>query len=122
MVLMTNPVKDIDDAIQSRISVALNYGPLRLDTRKTLWESFLKNATTAKGRAEYTTVDRFVVEPIGRRCVDRFPNMISTAHALVVNETVPLSRSHLEIVIDLDKEFQKDYNGARLMANKASYF
>jgi len=37
--------------------------------------------------------------------------MISTAHALAVNETMPLSRSHLEIVIELDKEFQKDYNG-----------
>lgn len=36
-----NRVKDIDDAIQSRISVALHYEPLGLDTRKTLWESFL---------------------------------------------------------------------------------
>jgi hypothetical protein len=48
--------------------------------------------------------------------------MISTAHALAVSEMVPLSRSHLEIVIDLDEEFQKDYNGAGQMANKASYF
>lgn len=48
--------------------------------------------------------------------------MINTAHALAVNEMVSLSRSHLEIVIDLDKEFQKDYNGAGQMANRASYF
>ena len=48
--------------------------------------------------------------------------MISTAHALAVNEKVPLSPSHLEIVIDLDKDFQNDYNGAGQMANKASYF
>jgi len=48
--------------------------------------------------------------------------MISTAHALAVNEMVPLSRSHLETVIGLDKEFQKDYSGAGQMANKASYF
>ena len=47
--------------------------------------------------------------------------MMSTAHALAVNEMVPLSRSHLEIVIALDKEFQKDYNGAGQMANEASY-
>lgn len=31
--------------------------------------------------------------------------MISTAYALAVNEMVVLSRSHLEIVIDLDIEF-----------------
>lgn len=34
MILTTNRVKDIDNAIQSRISVALHYRPLRLDTRK----------------------------------------------------------------------------------------
>jgi len=57
MILTTNRVKDIDDAIQSRISVALHYEPLGLDTRKTIWESFLKKATTTKGRVEYTSVD-----------------------------------------------------------------
>ena len=57
MVLTTNRVKDIDDAIQSRISVALHYGPLGLDTRKTIWESFLKKAATAKGRAEFAPLD-----------------------------------------------------------------
>ena len=57
MILTTNRVKDIDDAIQSRISVALHYGPLGLDTRKTIWESFLKKAATAKGRAEYRPAD-----------------------------------------------------------------
>ena len=56
-ILTTNRVKDIDDAIQSRISVALHCGPLGLDTRKTIWESFLKKAATTKGRAEYTSVD-----------------------------------------------------------------
>jgi hypothetical protein len=38
-----------------------------------------------------------------------------------VKEKVPLARSHLEVVIGLDKEFQKDYNGAGQMANNASY-
>lgn len=58
MILTTNRVKDIDDAIKSRISVALHYGPLGLDTRKTIWEDFLKKAAAAaKGRAGYTTDD-----------------------------------------------------------------
>ncbi|KAL8875267.1 MAG: hypothetical protein Q9198_006348 [Flavoplaca austrocitrina] len=121
MILTTNRVKDIDDAIQSRISVALRYGPLGLDTRKTIWESFLKKVATAKGRAEYTSVD---LDWLSKKEVNgrQIKNMISTAHALAVSEMVPLSRSHLEIVIDLDKEFQKDYNGTGQMANKASYF
>ncbi|KAL9124300.1 MAG: hypothetical protein Q9217_006355 [Psora testacea] len=48
-------------------------------------------------------------------------NMMTTAHALAVEEMVPLSRSHLEVVIGLDKEFQKDYNGAGQIANNMSY-
>jgi hypothetical protein len=47
--------------------------------------------------------------------------MITTAHALAVNEMVPLSRLYLEVVIDLDEEFQKDYNGAGQIANNMSY-
>jgi hypothetical protein len=47
--------------------------------------------------------------------------MIATAHALALEEMVPLTRSHLEVVIGLDKEFQKDYNGAGQIANNASY-
>lgn len=57
MFLTTNRVQDFDDAIQSRISVALRYTPLGFDTRKTIWENFLKKAATAKGRAIYTSGD-----------------------------------------------------------------
>ncbi|KAL8626238.1 hypothetical protein Q9189_008078 [Teloschistes chrysophthalmus] len=121
MILTTNRVKDIDDAIQSRISVALHYGPLGLDTRKTIWESFLKKVVKATGRAAYTSVD---LDWLAKKDVNgrQIKNMINTAHALAVDEMVPLSRSHLEIVIDLDKEFQKDYNGAGQKANESSYF
>jgi len=46
---------------------------------------------------------------------------MTTAHALAVDEMVPLSRSHLEVVIRLDEEFQTDYSGAGRMANNMSY-
>jgi hypothetical protein len=54
MLLTTNRVTDFDDAIQSRIHLALRYNPLGADTRKGIWCSFLKNAVTAKGSADYT--------------------------------------------------------------------
>lgn len=57
IILTTNRVRDFDDAIQSRISVALHYRPLGFNTRKTIWESFLKKAATTKGRAKYTSDD-----------------------------------------------------------------
>jgi len=89
MILTTNRVKHFDDAIQSRISVALHYGPLGSDTRKTIWESFLKKATTTKGRAKYTAVD---LDWLSRKEVNgrqvRF--RIDMCEALL---TVPRSRS-----------------------------
>jgi len=46
---------------------------------------------------------------------------VITAHALAVSEGKQLSRSHLDVVIELDEEFQKDYNGAGQITNRSSY-
>ncbi|KAL9124344.1 MAG: hypothetical protein Q9217_006320, partial [Psora testacea] len=48
-------------------------------------------------------------------------NIITIAYTLAMEEKVPLVRSHLEMVIGLDKEFQKDYNGTGQIANNMSY-
>ena len=57
MFLTTNRVKDFDDAVQSRISVALCYPPLRRDTRRKVWENFLEKIADTKIGAEYTSKD-----------------------------------------------------------------
>lgn len=44
MFLTTNRVKQIDDAIASRIHLPLKYKSLGLDARRGIWESFLKRA------------------------------------------------------------------------------
>ena len=51
MILTTNRVKDFDDAMLSRIRVAIRYLPLGVDTRRNLWASFLGKAiTTSRAR------------------------------------------------------------------------
>ncbi len=57
MIFTINRVKNIDDAIQSRIFVTLHYELLRLNTRKMIWESFLKKTMTIKNQVEYTFID-----------------------------------------------------------------
>ena len=52
MFLTTNRVRDFDDAIQSRITLALRYELLSLATRKQIWVSFLKKAVTVNGAAK----------------------------------------------------------------------
>lgn len=41
-----------------------------------------------------------------------------TAHALAINERVPLSQRHLETVISLNKECEKDFRGVGSIANQ----
>jgi SpoVK/Ycf46/Vps4 family AAA+-type ATPase len=55
MILTTNRVKDFDDAIQSRIHVGISYGNLGLDTRKTIWDKFLKKESVESGGMFYNT-------------------------------------------------------------------
>lgn len=57
MFLTTDRVGDFDDAIQSRITLALKYGSLNPTIRKQLWISFLAKARTASGAAKYGSKD-----------------------------------------------------------------
>lgn len=57
MFLTTNRVKQIDDAIASRIHLPLKYESLSLAARRGIWESFLKKAVTKKGVACYSRAD-----------------------------------------------------------------
>ncbi|KAI4176459.1 MAG: hypothetical protein LQ343_000995 [Gyalolechia ehrenbergii] len=48
---------DFDDAIQSRITLAVRYEPLTIATRKQVWASLLEKAVTTNGAAKYNPKD-----------------------------------------------------------------
>jgi SpoVK/Ycf46/Vps4 family AAA+-type ATPase len=138
MLLTTNRVRDFDDAIRSRIHLALRYGPLGVDTRKGIWNTFLQNAITAGGKADYSdeNLDDLAKHDLNGRQVgtcfvevmssyaDRFlqiRNAVRAAHALASQEGAVTSYSHLEIVIDSGKEFETDAQGGS-SDNMRSYF
>jgi len=120
MLLTTNRVKGFDDAIQSRIYLALWYSPLGVNTR---------NIITAGGKADHSdeNLDDLVKHDLNSRQVgtyfvevmssyaDRFllqiRNIVRAAHALASQEGAVTSYSHLEIDIDSGKEFETDAQG-----------
>jgi hypothetical protein len=82
MLLTTNRVSDFDDAIQSRIHLGLKYETLGVDTRRRIWDSFLKKAIAAEVNTVYNTeelddlekhelngrqVSSFFIEALSRR-------------------------------------------------------
>jgi hypothetical protein len=74
MFLTTNRVKHIDDAIASRVHLALRYKSLSLDNRRGIWQGFLEKAVTKEGGASYsrTDLERLTEKDINGRQVD-FP-------------------------------------------------
>lgn len=72
MFLPTNRVKDFDDAMQSRIHLAVKYPALGIDTRKEIWKSFLEKAVTAKGKARLRSseLDKLAENNLNVRQVD----------------------------------------------------
>ena len=57
MFLTTNRVKNIDDAIASRIHLPVKYNILSPKAKRGIWESFLEKAVTVKGAASVSSKD-----------------------------------------------------------------
>ena len=55
--LTTNRVQTFDEAIASRIHLAIKYGSLNESARREVWMSFLAKANTEKGAAVYKPKD-----------------------------------------------------------------
>lgn len=78
MFLTTNRVTDFDDAMQSRIHLAVRYPPLGPNTRKEVWESFLGKAVTDKGKARlsHKELDKLAAKGLNGRQVGCFSGPI----------------------------------------------
>ena len=53
----TNRVTEFDDAVHSRRHIGIAYKPLGLDTRKGIWESFLKKPTAGGKVVSFSGTD-----------------------------------------------------------------
>ncbi|KAG9243915.1 hypothetical protein BJ878DRAFT_551732 [Calycina marina] len=51
---LRDATSDLDDALRSRIHLALRYGPLGVETRRKIWNTFLQNAIKAGGKAAHS--------------------------------------------------------------------
>ncbi|KAF2182673.1 P-loop containing nucleoside triphosphate hydrolase protein [Zopfia rhizophila CBS 207.26] len=118
--LTTNRVRTFDEAIASRIHLAIRYNPLGQGARKEIWESFLAKADTKQGPAvcKSTDLNRLVGIDLNGR---EIKNIVSTAQALAEYEETQVNISHLEIVVAANREFQSDFKGAGQIENRNSY-
>ncbi|CAL3963695.1 unnamed protein product [Diplocarpon coronariae] len=121
MFFTTNHVKQIDDAIASRIHFKIKYDILGPDQRRGVWEYFLKKATTPQGPLVYSKsgLESLVQKPLNGR---QIKNLTSTAHALALQEGTQVTLSHLEFAIKAGEDFERDVNGAGSTEAMRGYF
>ncbi|KAL9095222.1 MAG: hypothetical protein Q9165_002478 [Trypethelium subeluteriae] len=110
--LTTNRVETFDDAIQSRVHVALRYMELDHKARKEVWRMFVEKCRAVEGveTAEFKDND---FESLARKTMNgrQIKNVVRTAQALAVNEKEALAMDHIKKVLEVAESFDRDLKG-----------
>ena len=141
MFFTINCVKQIDDAIASKIHFKIKYDILDSDQRKGVWEYFLKKATTPQGPLVYSksgleslmqkllndcqiSSTYYLLSKIecSPSCHFQIKNLIFTAHALALQKGTQMTLSHLKFAIEAGENFKCDGNSAELTEAMRDYF
>ncbi|KAF2250592.1 P-loop containing nucleoside triphosphate hydrolase protein [Trematosphaeria pertusa] len=102
--LTTNRIHVFDEAMKSRIHLALGYNPPELEMRRMLWTKSLKTATGGELEAEVEeAIDVFIRTNLNGREIS---NTINTAQTLARFEGGRLHLKHIEQVLNVRKEFE----------------
>lgn len=110
--LTTNRVETFDDAFQSRIHVALRYGELDFNAKKSVWKMFI-DKIKAVPDAKVGKFDEHDLDRLARRSLNgrQIKNAARAAQALAVDEDKPLSMAHVEEVLRVAQSFEQDLKG-----------
>ncbi|OCL04534.1 P-loop containing nucleoside triphosphate hydrolase protein [Glonium stellatum] len=117
MFLTTNRVTVFDEAIQSRIHLALRYDELKGPAREQVWKTFLKRADAAANisRKDMQTLLGYLLN--GRQ----IKNAIRTGYGLAECKGEKLAYEHLRKAITLNQDFEYDLKGIGSVENLRSY-
>jgi SpoVK/Ycf46/Vps4 family AAA+-type ATPase len=116
MFLTTNRIATFDEAFKSRISVAINYKDLDVNTRRSIWVNFLAMATVkivdtklVEDDVAYLTTEQ--LEKLASKCFNgrEIKNAVRTAQALAMSTNKKLNYALLLKVIHIMEEFDQDF-------------
>ncbi|KAH7459227.1 hypothetical protein FOMA001_g20169 [Fusarium oxysporum f. sp. matthiolae] len=119
--LTTNRVQSFDEAMISRIHLALQYNPLGPDAREAVWKYFLGQANTKHGSPDcpQDAVDKLAEKELNGR---EIRNAVFVARSLAQYEETVVCETHLNESISAREQFQRDFQGAGVVENLNSYF
>ncbi|KAJ5746107.1 ATPase AAA-type core [Penicillium odoratum] len=108
--LTTNRITSFDRAMKSRIHLALEYTPPRIETRQQLWMQILKSIPAHEIDLDpEDAVNTFVSEKMNGR---EIANAIHTARTIARFQKKPLEIAHIDTVLDVWREFENSLKKA----------
>ena len=100
--LTTNRVESLDPAFQSRVTCALRYDPLSLESRKEIWSSMMTRLNIDLSAVDVNELAK--VDINGRQ----IKNTLQLALALARHEEVSVTQKHLLETLDVTTSFLTD--------------
>lgn len=111
-------METFDDAFASRIHVALRYGDLTGKAKKSVWKTFIDlcraqpgtDGVIGSGVGEFSDRD---FEMLSRAALNgrQIKNIVRTAQALALNESVQLDLAQIKSVLEVSESFDRDLKG-----------
>lgn len=104
--LTTNRLASFDEAMKSRIHLALGYSPPDVRIREQIWTQVLRSVPAGEMGIEDIddAVESVLQEVLNGREIS---NAVNTARTIARSEKVPLRLEHIDIVLQVRHEFDK---------------
>jgi AAA+ superfamily predicted ATPase len=100
--LTTNLIDVFDQAMKSRIHLALSYKPPEEEMRRLIWTQTLKSIPTEELDMDFEAIEDLILQELNGR---EITNSINTARTLSRFDSQPLQLKHIQTVLDVKKEF-----------------
>jgi len=108
MFLTTNRVGAFDKAFKSRIHLAIRYPELSPESRRELWQTFIKSGSAGKAPQwmDGSFLDKIATKDVNGR---QIKNIVRTAFALAFSLEVPISPIHIVKGLKALKSFDAEF-------------
>lgn len=109
LILTSNRVATFDEALKSRIQLALRYEPLKKDQRRQIWTNFIERLESFE--AERINIDDLIahLEDLSQYEMNgrQIRNVVTTARQLATYKKRPMDFEALKHVINVSSKFDK---------------
>ncbi|KAK3935966.1 P-loop containing nucleoside triphosphate hydrolase protein, partial [Diplogelasinospora grovesii] len=118
--LTTNRLQAFDEAVLSRVHLALKYEALGRPARRAVWKYFLDQARTKQGPPAFgdDVIDNLAKQELNGRDIR---NLVFLAQSIAEYQGTVVNESHLETSIAGKRELQTDFQGVGAIENRNSY-